>query len=67
MNFNLDSFSIVVLAQAHNPSILNPDFLKNNGIIDPLFKPNNVIYNVICTPPVNTGILRRGNIHYGRV
>jgi hypothetical protein len=48
MNFNLDNFSIVVLAQAHNPSILNPDFLKNNGIIDPLFKPN----NIICTPPV---------------
>jgi hypothetical protein len=49
MNFNLDNFSIVVLAQAHNPSILNPDFLKNNGIIDPLFKPN----NVICTPPLS--------------
>lgn len=48
MNFNLDNFSIVVLAQAHNPSILNPDFLKNNGIIDLSFKPN----NVICTPPV---------------
>lgn len=49
MNFNLDNFSIVVLAQAHNPSILNPDFLKNNGIIDPSFTPN----NVICTPPIS--------------
>ncbi len=49
MNFNLDNFSIVVLAQAHNPSILNPDFLKNNGIIAPSFKPN----NVICTPPLS--------------
>lgn len=48
MNFNLDNFSIVVLAQAHNPTILNPDFLKNNGIIDPSFTPN----NIICTPPV---------------
>ncbi|MBM4141905.1 MAG: hypothetical protein FJ242_10600 [Nitrospira sp.] len=48
MNFNLDSFSIVILAQAHNPSILNPDFLRNQGIIDPSFKPN----NIICTPPV---------------
>lgn len=48
MNFNLDNFSIVVLAQAHNPSILNPDFLKNQNIIDPSFTPN----NVICTPPV---------------
>jgi hypothetical protein len=48
MKFNLDNFSIVVLAQAHNPTILNPDFLKNNKIIDPSFTPN----NVICTPPV---------------
>lgn len=48
MKFNLDNFSIVVLAQAHNPTILNPDFLKNNGIIDASFTTN----NVICTPPV---------------
>ncbi|MBI5666248.1 MAG: hypothetical protein HZC49_14325 [Nitrospirae bacterium] len=48
MKFNLDNFSIVVLAQAHNPTVLNPDFLKNNKIIDPSFTPN----NVICTPPV---------------
>src|SRR3989338_2693512 len=48
MNFNLDSFSIVILAQAHNPSILNPDFLKNQGIISNLLTPN----KIICTPPV---------------
>lgn len=48
MNFTLDNFSIVVLAQAHNPSILNPDFLKNQKIVDPLYTPA----NVICTPPV---------------
>lgn len=48
MKFNLDNFSIVVLAQAHNPTILNPDFLKNNGIVDSSFTPN----NIICTPPV---------------
>ncbi len=48
MKFNLDNFSIVILAQAHNPTILNPDFLKNNGIIDASFTTN----NVICTPPV---------------
>lgn len=48
MNFNFDNFSIVILAQAHNPSILNPDFLKNQNIVDPSFTPN----NVICTPPV---------------
>lgn len=48
MNFNLDNFSIVVLAQAHNPSILNPDFLRSQGIIESFFKPT----NVICTPPI---------------
>lgn len=48
MNFTLDNFSIVVLAQAHNPSILNPDFLKNQKIVDPSYTPS----NVICTPPV---------------
>lgn len=48
MNFNFDNFSIVILAQAHNPSILNPDFLKNQNIVDPSFTLN----NVICTPPV---------------
>lgn len=48
MNFGLNNFSIVILAQAHNPTILNPDFLKNQGIIESSFTPN----NVICTPPV---------------
>ena len=48
MDFILDNFSIVVVAQAHNPSILNPDFLKVQGIVDPSFTPS----NVICTPPV---------------
>lgn len=48
MNFTLDNFSIVVLAQAHNPSILNPNFLKNQKIVDPSYTPS----NVICTPPV---------------
>lgn len=47
MKFNLTNFSIVVLAQAHNPSILNPDFLKNNEIVDAGFTPK----DVICTPP----------------
>lgn len=48
MNFTLDNFSIVVLAQANNPSILNPDFLKNQKIVDPSF----TLSNAICTPPV---------------
>lgn len=48
MNFTLNNFSIVVLAQANNPSILNPDFLRNQKIVDSSFTPK----NVICTPPV---------------
>lgn len=48
MKFILDNFAIVILAQAHNPSILNPDFLKNQKIVDESFTPT----NVICTPPV---------------
>ena len=48
MEIILTNFSIVVLAQAHNPSILNPDFLKNNKIVDANFTPK----DVICTPPV---------------
>lgn len=31
--FNLNSVSVVILAQTHNPSIINADFLRNNGII----------------------------------
>jgi len=48
MKINLTNFSIVVLAQAHNPSILNPDFLKNNKIVDASFTPK----DVYCTPPI---------------
>ncbi len=49
MKINLTNFSIVVLAQAHNPSILNPDFLKNNNIVDASFTPK----DVYCTPPIS--------------
>jgi len=48
MRINLTNFSIVVLAQAHNPSILNPDFLKNNKIVDSDFTPK----DFFCTPPI---------------
>ncbi len=48
MKINLTNFSIVVLAQAHNPSILNPDFLKNSKIVNAGFTPK----DVYCTPPI---------------
>ncbi|MBF0321195.1 MAG: hypothetical protein HQL01_15485 [Nitrospirae bacterium] len=49
MKIDLSSFSIVVLAKTHNPSILNPDFLKLNGIVEQNLTP----YDVLCTPPVS--------------
>ncbi|MBF0555165.1 MAG: hypothetical protein HQK96_11520 [Nitrospirae bacterium] len=49
MKIELSSFSIVVLAKTHNPSILNPDFLKLNGIVEQNFTP----YDVLCTPPAS--------------
>lgn len=48
MKLDLTNFSIVVIAQANNPSILNPDFLRINSIVDASFTPT----NVICTQPV---------------
>lgn len=48
MKLDLTNFSIVVIAQANNPSILNPDFLRNNSIVDASFTP----VNVVCTQPV---------------
>ena len=33
MQIDLIEFSIVVVAQSNNPTILNPDFLKHNGIV----------------------------------
>lgn len=33
MRIDLVEFSIVVVAQSNNPTILNPDFLRHNGIV----------------------------------
>ncbi len=34
ISFSLNNVSIVILANAHNPTILNPDFLKNHKIAE---------------------------------
>ena len=34
MRVQISGFSVVVLAQANNPTIINPDFLHYNGIVD---------------------------------
>ncbi len=49
MNRYMNNFSVVILASANNPSILNPDFLKSQGIVDSSLTP----VNVVCTPPVS--------------
>ncbi len=33
MQIDLVGFSVVVVAQSNNPTILNPDFLRHNGIV----------------------------------
>ncbi len=47
MDFILTDFNIVIIANAHNPSIINPDFLKHNEIVNADLKP----IDVLCTPP----------------
>lgn len=33
IGYKLDNVSVVILAQEHNPAIVNPDFLKTKGIV----------------------------------
>ena len=50
MNFVALNTSIVVLAQAHNPTILHPSFLSSEGIVPPDWKPSEP---PICTPAIS--------------
>ncbi len=47
--FALRSVSVVVTAQFHNPSILNPDFLVTNDIVPEDWK----VTDTLTTPPVS--------------
>ncbi len=49
MEYKFSEFTIVIIASAHNPSILNPDFLRINGIVSTDFSP----IESISTPPVS--------------
>lgn len=49
MDYRFSEFTIVILASANNPSILNPDFLRLNQIVDKDFNP----VESISTPPVS--------------
>ncbi|MES9896713.1 MAG: hypothetical protein ABW141_17655 [Candidatus Thiodiazotropha endolucinida] len=53
MEFTLGFFSIVVLANDNNPTILNPDFLIRNGIVDPQWGWK-LSAAPITTPPIST-------------
>ncbi len=47
--FHLTSFSVVIVAQNHNPTLLNPDFLKTNNIVTGERK----VVEALTTPPVS--------------
>ena len=49
-HFWLHSVSVVVTAGFHNPSILNPDFLKSRGIVPMDWEPK----RTITTPQFST-------------
>ena len=53
MDIELIQFSIVLVANDHNPSLINPDFLERTGIIDKEWgwKPKG---DLITTPPFAT-------------
>lgn len=54
--FLLRSVSIVVTAQVHNPSILNPDFLKTKEIVPDSWK----VAETITTPPISRVTFENG-------
>ena len=53
--FRLNTVSVVITAEFHNPSILNRDFLASQGIVPPDWE----VTASIITPPVS--VVRYGN------
>src|SRR3989304_10635345 len=49
MEYIFSEFAIVILASANNPTILNPDFLRINEIVNKDFTPE----KSISTPPIS--------------
>jgi hypothetical protein len=47
--FRLKTFSIVIVAKNHNPTLLNPDFLRTNEIVSEKKK----VTETLTTPPVS--------------
>ena len=49
IDWEVSNVAVVIIAQSHNPSIINPDFLKNNGIVDGDLEPTGPL---LITPVV---------------
>jgi len=47
--FTFLTASAVLVAEPHNPAIINPDFLRNKGIVPAEWEPEP---NIVCTPAV---------------
>ncbi|MEH2058497.1 MAG: hypothetical protein V7K97_20560 [Nostoc sp.] len=56
-NVEVRDFSIVVVADNQNPSILNPDFLKYNQIVPPDWE---LAMPPICTPALSQVVFKNG-------
>ncbi|MBF0345104.1 MAG: hypothetical protein HQL06_12855 [Nitrospirae bacterium] len=56
MKVDLTSYSIVILGKRHNPSILNPDFLRHNEIVKGRLTPK----DVLCTSAASHVVYREG-------
>ena len=52
VQIDLLEFSVVVVAQANNPTLLNPDFLKHNGIVGTQWRLSED-HPPITTPPLS--------------
>jgi len=56
-NLEIKEFSIVVVAKNHNPTILNPDFLKINKIVPAEWQ---LARNPICVEPMSQVAFKNG-------
>ncbi len=57
MQVDLVGFSVVVVAQSNNPTILNPDFLLHNGIVSSSWIPHG---DPVTTPVFSEVLFDRG-------
>ena len=46
----LHEIAVVIVGKTHNPSILNPDFLRHNKIVPEDMKPASGPVDVVSTP-----------------